>query len=579
MINKIQGLFILGLFPFLLLAQQKEVSFVAYADAKQVTLNSYFDLNFTVKNGNGSNFKPPRFSNFKVVGGPSKSSQTSIVNGSYSSEYSYIYSLQPIKLGKFKIGSATINVNGKTYRTMPVQIEVVKTKEGGIDDSKKYYIKAEPSTTEAWVGQQIMLDYKLYTTINIDSYNVIEESDYPGFYTQEVRRHDPRLIREVIDGVQYATKVLKRVALFPQQAGALTVEPLNIQLGVVTDNSRNRGSSIFGRKTERVPVLTDKLTINVRPLPANPPLFFTGAVGNFKVNTSINRKTFTTDDAISIKMTITGNGDIKRVQAPDLSLSDDFELYDPKVLDENTYELNGVLTGKKIFEYLIVPKKTGQYQIRPEFTYFSPDSNRYITYNENIFQFAVRQGSQSGNAPIIEKEREKPQEDIRYIDLATNVQVHKNTFFGSMTFWILSLFPFLIFSGALVFKLLQNRQNALDPALLKRRRAQKVAKKRLATAENYLKTNNSKAFYDEISKGMLGYVCDKLQIPLSELTKDNVREKLTALKVEQNAIEQFMKVIQNCEIALFSGRDNAEAMNETYQNAVVVLSGIEESAV
>lgn len=548
--------------------------FQAYSDAKQVLLKSYFDVTFTLYDANGANFTPPTFKNFTVINGPSVSRSTSIINGQMSKEEGYTFTLQPKRIGTFNIGKARIKVGNKTIESKPISISVVQGKTGG-NDAEELYIEAIPSITEAWVGQQIMLDYKLFTTVQIETQNVISESDYQGFYAQDIRRYDGRVVREVIDGTQYATKVLKRLALFPQQTGKLTVDPLNVQLGAVVEGNNQRRSFFFSRQIRRIPASTEAVAINVKPLPPNAPSSFTGAVGSFEVKSRINRANVTTDDAISIVLSIRGNGDIKRIQPPELSFPDEFEVYDPKVIKENSFENLGQLYGEKDIEYLLVPKEAGQYQLTPEFSYFDPDSAKYVVFNENTFAVNVGQGSQQKTAITTAPEPERTQ-DIAYLKSDPGFGQSKY-FQENWTFWLLALLPFLALGGAYTYKQLKAKSDSLDPALLRQRKARKAAQKRLETAQQHLQAGKSRAFYDEISKAMLGYVCDKLQIPVSELTKDNVKERLQGLQVADDEIERFMKTIKTCEMALFAGMDNSTAMQETYDETLDLLATVESS--
>ncbi|MEZ5040758.1 MAG: BatD family protein [Saprospiraceae bacterium] len=561
----------------LLLSPQmaKAQRFEAYADAKQVLLRSYFDITFTLYDSDGKNFQPPAFTNFTVISGPSQSVSTTIINGRMSKELGITYTLQPKQIGTFTIDKAKITVGNKTIETKPISIKVVEGN-GNNDAQENVYIEAIPSTTDVWVGQQIILDYKLYTSVQIETHNVISESDYQGFYAQDIRRYDSRVVREVIKGSQYATKVFKRLALFPQQTGNLTIEPLNVQLGAVVDDNNQRRSFFFSRQIRRIPASTAPIIFNVKPLPSNAPASFTGAVGHFEVSTSINRNTITTDDALSVVISIRGNGDIKRIQAPNLEFPEVFEVYDPKILKENSFENIGELYGEKEIEYLLVPKTPGQYELTPEFTYFNPDSAKYITFKENTFFINVRQGTQQKAAELapIEKEKER---DIEYIKTTATFDKAESYFLGSSLFWIFSVLPLLLLGGAFAYKQMKAKNESLDPAILRKRRARKAAQKRLETAHAHLQAKQSKAFYDEVSRAMLDYVCDKLQIPRSELTKDNVRERLHALQVADSEIERFMKTIQTCEMALYAGMDNTSAMQETYEQTVDLLATVEAS--
>jgi hypothetical protein len=579
MTNKIFQILILIIFPVLLTAQ-KNVSFEAFCDAKKVVIGNYFEVNFTLKNADGKNFTPPSFNGFDILSGPSSSVSTQIINGVMSRQMGYSYTLMPQKVGKFTIGSATIKVNGKTLKTNPLKMEVVKGRTnaapGSNNGGAQVYIQAEPSATEARIGQQILLDYKLYTTVNIDSYFPMEESNYDGFFSQEIKRINSQVLREVVDGVQYTTKILKRVALYPQQAGVLKIDPIKIRLEMITGKTQNYG--FFSRnKTTPVVARTTPVEINVRPFSNDVPASFDGAVGLYSFQSSIENQIISTDDAVRIKVLINGNGDIKRLQAPPLNLPlDSFDVYDSKVLDERIFENQGEINGRKMFELVALPKYPGKYVIQPEFTYYDTDSLKFITLKSPPFKIAVRQGTGLTNSIASSPQNDNLSEDIRFIKMDTKLRKKSSAFFGSTTFWILSILPFIILGGAFTYKQILEKRNNLDIGLLKSRRANKLALLRLKTAKKFLDANEHKSFYDEISRASLGYVCDKLSIPVSELTKDNVRGKLDFLKVSTENIDRFMKIIQTAEMALFAGMDNSAAMTETYDNAINVIAGIEE---
>ncbi len=553
-----------------------QISFEATTDAKQIVENEYVEVTFTLNNAQGSNFKAPNFNGFTVVSGPATSNSISIVNGARSSKQGFSYTLQPKKIGNFKIGAASVVVNGKTLRSKPLTVQVLKGKQiakGGAS-GEQLYVKAEIDTTEVYVGQQVMVNYKLYTTVDIENYDIVKETDYAGFYAHDVRRFNTRVIKEVIDGVQYTTKVLKRIALFPQQTGLLKVEPMGLRLGVIVGKKR-RNSFFFNNQVRHVNVNTNPLDINVKALPSPTPENFSGAVGNYSIAFNLGRNKVTTDDAISVKLAIRGDGDIKRLQPPSLALPSEFEIYEPKVLEENSSEVNGKLSGYKQIEYLMLPKRPGNYEIRPSFTYFHPDSAKYVTLQPDIFNIAVSPGSGLEAAGITAAPTEKVK-DIRYIKTATSFSKKGQPFSNSGIFYSLCFLPFLFLGGAFFYKRAQDKNSNIDIAVLKSRRAQKVAKERLKVAHQLKTEQNSRGFYDEISKALLGYVGDKLQIPLSELSKDNVREKLQSLNVTPSYIEDVTSIIKTTEMALFAGMDNSDSMQEVYDKSVRVLSSIEE---
>ncbi|MBK7872002.1 MAG: protein BatD [Saprospiraceae bacterium] len=440
--------FFIWLLPLLVSAQ---ASFEASADARQVLLNSYFTVNFTLKNAEGENFAPPSLDDFIIAAGPSRSMSTTIINGKVSKESAYSYTLQPKNTGKFTIGSASIRANGRTLRTDPIKIEVLKGKELPKNNAaNRVFLRAELNTEKAVIGQQIVLDYKLYTAIDIDSYSILEESDYQGFYAQDLRRFDVPLTREVVKGVQYVTKILKRVALFPQQAGELTIAPLQMELAVLISDGSSRNGFLFNRPVQRLLVQSDEVKINVESLPSDAPKSFTGAVGSFDATYATSRNEASTDDVVSLRLTITGDGDIKRVQPPALTMSDSFEVYDPKVLEEATYEnTDGKLTGRKEIEYLLLPKKPGSYQLQPAFSYFNPDTGRYITLNHDVFSINVQQGSLRPSDIDLNADA-AAQQDIRFIKLDAKLHAAKENFFNATNFWILTALPFLGLMGVIL---------------------------------------------------------------------------------------------------------------------------------
>lgn len=552
-----------------------QVSFVASTDAKQVVENGYFQVTYTLNNARGNNFKAPPFKKFTVLNGPSRSMSTTIINGNATQKVSYSYSLQPKKVGKFTIAPATISADGKVMKSNALKIDVIKASEANknASEEQQLFVKAEIDTNLVYVGQQLVVDYKLYTTVNIENYDIAFEPEYQGFFARDIRRFDSRAVREVVDGVQYTTKVLKRIALFPQQTGLQTIPPMTVRLGVITGNKRPN-SFFFSNQIKPVNVQTNPLDINVKSLPRPIPPSFSGAVGKYAMNSFIDKTNISTDDAIGLKLTIQGNGDIKRLQPPSLNFPSVFEVYDPKVLDEVSQESGGILKGQKTIEYLAIPKQKGRYQLNPSFTYFDTDSAKFITLVPNVFNLNIRQGkgTPTTQLPVTAKEVNK---DIRYIKTATSFNSKGTPFPKTGLFYSLLFLPFLVLGGAFAYKRLLAQNGNIDIALLKSRRAQKVAEKRLATANEFLKANKSRDFYDEVSRALLGYVCDKLSIPLSELTKDNVRQKLQSLQVQEQHITDYMAIIKITEMALFAGMDNSASMQETYQKSVKVISEIE----
>ncbi|MCF8248114.1 MAG: BatD family protein [Saprospiraceae bacterium] len=553
---------------------QNEITFEAETDARQVVVNGYFEVTFKLKNANGTQFAPPSFKDFVVVAGPNTISSMNIVNGNVSREMGFGYTLQPTKVGKFTIGSASVKANSKLIRSEPVEVEVVKgiTKPGVASD-QQFFVRVEPNKKQAYVGEQVLMDFKLYTKVGIDGYNIPEDPNYDGFYALELRRFSSNTVQEELNGQQYATKILRRIALFPQKTGKLTVDPFRIQLAVVDEDSRT--GFFFSRSVKPVFYTTDAVTINVAALPDAAPDGFSGAVGTYELQAGIDRKTATTDDAITLTLVLTGNGDAKRVQPPHLILSDSFEVYPPKVVGDKSDEVRGEIISEKRIEYLILPKLPGQYSIKPKVSYFSTEKNGYAEFSIGPFPLEVKMGSgRQRRTP--ESSVDSELDDILPIKSSANFTKSSSQYVDSGLFYLLSAIPLLAFCFLLFYRKKQRELAAIDPNIKKAKSAGREAQKRLATAQQQLLIGNSRTFYDEVSKAYLGYVCDKTGLPLSQFSKENVRETLSSLKIAPDTVVDFVKVIQTCEVALFAGMDNQTSMQTTYENAIGIITKIED---
>lgn len=546
-------------------------------DSKRVSKNGYLEVQFILENARGANFAAPDFQSLRVVSGPTQAMSTSIVNGVQSSEMTYSYVLQPTRLGKVTIGRASIQADGKTYRTDLIKIEVIENKADNnndeIDAGEEVFLRAELEQEEVYIGQQVPLSYRIYTLKNVNSYNILEESNYRGFYVEDLRRFSANVLREEINGKSYTTKILKRVALFPQQTGTLEVEPMQMQVGIAKSEARNPRDFFFSQEVYRMNLSSEAIALNVKPLPPNAPPSFTGAVGNYSFSVDINQTRLTTDDALEIRVRVTGNGDPKRVQAPDLELGEAFEFYAPQKVEGSPREMDDGIFTTKEYTYLAIPQQAGTHLLQPEFTYFDPTTATYETINSEPYTIRVEKGS--NNPTNILPTPEMANNELRDIRTSTTLSQPSDLFFGSSVFWGLTALPILLFMGTIVYKKVKHQQANIDPLILKNRRAEQVAKRHLAQAKAHLEAGKSRAFYDEVSKAMMGYINDKLNIPNSKLTKQVVAERLQSLQVPNEQVDSFMQILNNCEMALFAGKDNSASMKETYDHAIDALMKIE----
>jgi hypothetical protein len=571
-------------FPLVLNAQ---VQFTATVDARQVPVGEVFEIKFTLDNGQGSNFRPPTFGEFNVVSGPNKMNSTTVVNGNARSSESYSYVLQAKKEGVFTIGGASIEVNRKSYTTTPLSISVQKGKRQTPNDVKAgkddVFIRAEVSSNTAYIGQQIILDYKLYTRANISGVSRVNESKYDGFFKQEVNDFSHNDNRITLGGKEYISRILSRLALFPQREGMIKLEPFSLQMGIVKGNKKNNDDpfdSFFSAPVvENRVISANEVSFDIKPLPANAPTSFSGGVGDFKADFSVSKTDATTDDVISLKINILGNGDAKRWLAPKLVPIEGLEIYEAKILKEESIERGGEWQTVKEIEYLIVPKQAGNYVLKPEFSFLNTDGtsreNRegggtYQVLNQE-FKLNITQGSNKAATILQDKVR-----DILGIKTTTAFVNQVTQFFGSSLFAALLIVPFLFLAGVLSYKEWQKRQNNRDMTLLKRANAPKIAENRLSLAHEFLKKGNTKLFYNEVSKALFNYVSDKFEIPLAEFTKNNVREKLNAVKVKESHVQNFVQILNDCEIALFAGQNTEGSDEAIYERATSVIVDIEE---
>ncbi|MEO0876211.1 MAG: BatD family protein, partial [Bacteroidota bacterium] len=504
----------------------QEVSFTAYADAREVLLNTYFELTFTLKNAESRGITPPELSDFRVLSGPNQGFQTSIINGRMTQQTTYSYRLQALRAGTLTIGAASVKVGNDTYRTDPIQIKVVSTQSQVDDGTPEVFIVARLAQNSAYLGQQLVLDYILSARVDVEALTAVSESSYEGFYSREIHQYDTRAVRELHNGVQYVSRTLKRVVLYPQQTGTLTIDPLNIVVGVPIPGQRSGG--FFSRpELRRVPVASEEIQLTVNPLPEPRPANYSGITGNFTMRTGLNRDRITTDDAITLRLTLEGSGDLKRVQAPELNFPAEFELYDPKVVEEEYIDLPARIKGRKSFEYLLVPKQAGNFTFQPEVVVFNPDSNAYQNLQVAALSLEVRQGSGEKQSGLVAEATTN--QGLYPPKTRVSLVQPGNRFYGTPLFWSLLLLPVVVAGGLITFQQIKENQPDIDPVLLKKQRARAQALGRLETAEQHRQKDDARSFYEEVEKALLGYISDKLQIPRADLTKANVQAKLQEL--------------------------------------------------
>lgn len=547
---------------------QNMIRFTAKTNAKQIVKGGVVEVIFSLANAEGEDFKPPSFKGFKVVSGPSTMVNKSFVNGRLSQSYSFGYRLKASREGTLTIGKATIKVGKKTYSTKPTKVQVVKQNNKrtlGVEET--IFIQPELDVTSAYVGQQVLVKFKLYANKEILRTDIFSPPTFSGTFAQPLNFFGLNDKIEVINGKQYVVRILGQYAIFPQKEGTVTIDELSAYVKLMDV------SSGFSRVLDKE-VVSKTATLEVKAL-EDKPNDFTGAVGAFQFKAILTKTKLTTDESTTLTLDIVGTGDMKAIQTPILEdLKPYFEIYEPAVNSQIT-EQNNMVIGQKIMTFQLVPKKVGRFNYTPKFTYFDTDENTFVTLKSDSIPINIIKGTGAARDES-EDFTDDGVLDIKPILSSTRFGGKPN-FFGTILFWGLLVLPFFGLIGAFIIKKKREKAAQIDPNLVKISQADKVALERLKQAEVHLEKGEQRGFYDEISKALWGYVSDKLVINRSELSKANIRSKLIEQQVETEQIDNFIEILNNCEMAIFAGiGGNEQEMKKVYSQAKSVISAIEK---
>ena len=584
-----------------------KVSFTASApDA--VAVGDQFRLSYTVTTQKVRDFRTPSIKGFDVLMGPSRSQQKSvqIINGETTSTSSitFTYILMATAEGSFTIPGATITAEGNQMVSNSVHINVLPADQAGGGASgnggrqsgstsrassgtsvsnSDLFITATASKTNLYEQEAFLLTYKIYTLVDLRGFDNVKLPDFKGFHSQEVELPNDRKWNK---GRNYQTTVYRQFVLFPQQSGKITIDAARFDASIAkATHVDDPFEAFFNGGNNYVEVkktlVTPQLTVDVKALPEGKPAGFSGGVGEFSISSSINSTNVKTNDAVTVKLVISGTGNLKLISTPEVKFPEDFEVYDPKV--DNKFRLtNAGLSGSQVIEYLAIPRNAGTYKIPAvKFSYFDIKSREYKTLTTEEYELHVEKGS--GNAAqtianFTNKEDLKVlNEDIRYIK-QNNVTLSQkgDFFFGSLLCWLFYIVPGIAFIQFFVIYRKQIAANA-NVAKMRTKKANKVAVKRMKLAGKLLVDNKKDAFYDEVLKALWGYISDKLSIPVSRLSKDNIEGELRKYGVDEVLIKDFLDALNNCEFARFAPGDDNQAMDKVYSDSLEVISKMENS--
>lgn len=548
------------------------------------------------------------FPGFELLYGPSTSSSSSfsIVNGktTHTSQMTFTYTLLAQKAGNYKLPAAAVKSGGQTYRSNQASIQILQGDGSGASGgsgqsngsaatrqrlqnageritSNDLYITVTASKKRLYEQEAVVLTYKLYTLVSIDQCSG-KMPDLDGFHTQEIALPQQKTLKyERVNGRNYGTVVWSQYVLFPQKTGKLVVPAINFEADVVQqDRSVDPFDAFFGGGSSLIRVkktiVAPAVELTVDPLPTRP-ANFSGAVGSqFNISGSLSPEQVDANDAVSLRLVVSGVGNMKLMKAPKVEWPKDFESYDPKMTDKTRITTNGA-TGNIIYDYTAVPRHGGKYSVPPvEFCYFDTNTKSYKTLRTDSFHVAVAKTAGSAVRRVQNQEDLTVlNSDIRYIRTsAAKVRPQGSTFFGSLNYWLVYVGAVLLFLLMVAVFYRQAKANA-NVARRRGRKAGKAASKRLKSAAKLLKQGQSKAFYEEVTHALWGYVGDKLNLPVTELNKDNVGEQLTERGVGEESIQRFLRVLGDCEFAQYAPGDPSATMDKLYGEATEVINELD----
>lgn len=592
------------------------LNFTATVDRNPVTVGERFQVTFSL-NGDGSDFKGPQFKGFTVLGGPAQSNNIQIVNGRMSRNLAFTYVLSADKIGEYTIESASINSGGNVLKSNPVKIKVLpetdaqkqrrqqqQQEEKSLNQQAQDLLKNNIfvvvfiSKRDCYQGEEISATYKLYMNPQFQ-YNILDNKPgkfptFDGFWSQEIPIDKLQFQRENYNGKIFDAAIIKQVVLFPQRSGKLNVDPYEFDFKVRLTVPRKKRSNdpfdsffddnfFFGGNYRDFDYTakSQNVVVNVKPLKDGAPTGFNGAVGDLSMDAFLDKNATKANEPVTLRLKISGKGNLKLMTVPEVSFPPGFEVYDPKIEDNTNVSVNGV-SGNITYEYLMIPRTPGTFKIPPvNFSYFDLSSQNYKTLTSKELEVRVGKGDANSPTAIAQGVRKEEVQllgkDIRFIKTkAGEIEKFKGSFFGTMWFWLWLLLLLILFL-LLLYYMQRKKKLRADSFLLRNQKATKIARKRLSSAKQCLAGNHKEKFYEEINKALWGYMSDKLGIPNSELTRDKINEKLSEKKVKPEHIEKFMKTLDFSEFARYAPTTGDEGMSQIYNSSVEIISDLEGS--
>ena len=599
----------------LLKAQEPQLSVKA---PSSVPAGQTFEVVYTINVKGSKSFQAPSFEGLDLLYGPYQSQSRSFqfVNGRQSQSFSlsFTYGLQAQKEGTVNVGAASIIVDGKTYQSKPFTINVTQgypdnpaqagaastpTASPRTQDNAEHadrqsrhslppevsdqdlFITVHPDKKNPYIGEQVILNYRIYTSVPVEQFVVNKTPSNKGFWVEELEVDPQSQNQEVIDGRNYVYADIRRVALFAQNEGLHTVEPMEVEALAQVAVQRQRTNSIWDlfddpffatMQTVKKELKTPSLSINARPLPEEGrPLSFDGLVGDFDIDFDCDLQSIKTNEAATFRFTVSGQGNIEMIHAPQIMFPPDFEVYEPKISYSKSNNAEGV-GGKAVFEYIVVPRHPGIYKIDAfSYSFFNPSTGKYEEKNIHEVVLNVEAGKNTAMAASGGLDT-RTGSDIEYIKPRVDKwhPAGKNFLF-SPAFWVCMGTELLLF-GLGLFLFRQHARNKADIAGIKNRKAAKEAKRCLKKASTLLKENKKEDFFIEISQALWGFLSNKFNIPPASLSMDTVRDELHRRQVADELTARFIQTLEHCEFERFSPRTlKDDGMKRMYEEAYEII--------
>ncbi len=590
-------------------AMAQTPSFIAQVSKNKVAVGEVFQVAFTL-NGSGSNLVYPAFNDFDIYSGPNQSQSMSMVNGTISQSTTLSLFIAAKKEGRFTIGAASVMSGNQKLETKPIVIEVTKgapqqQQQGNQNaqaqqpqqaqgkEKNQYaseisnddlFVRTFLSKTKCYLGEQLTLTQKVYSRVDLRGFQNVKFPPYNGFWSQqEVNNQQINLKQENVNGVMYYVAEYSKVYLFPQRAGTISIEAIELDC-IVRRQTKRQPRNIFeqffgagGYEDVAVKVKSKPVKVDVEDLPTeNKPQNFSGAVGDFGYKAEIDKNKVKANEAINLKITISGKGNIKLIEPLKLNLPESFEVYDPK--ESENIKTNGGVSGNISYSYLIIPRDKGEFTLNDlGFNYFDADKKQYVSIPSPDIHLTVLEGD-PGSAQIIAPKKhgvDESENDIRYIKTGDlGLKKHDEEFFSSTMHYLLLIFPTLLFFVGL-FLVRQHIKANSNIIAVKERKAAKLAKKQLVIAEKYMSANNKEAFFTEVLNALNKYIGDKFALSIVDLSKEKISEMLLSRNVSDATTKNIIDTLNTCEYAKYAPSAVTGDLKKVYNDTIELISQIE----